>query len=160
MKKYSLLVILALLSISCGGQENETITEKNKTKIAEEPKGNWRVHKELDEHGNLIRYDSVYSWSSNGEYNNLSSLDRDSLMQSFKSSFFTNFSTFENEEFKNVFSQDSLFSNHFFNDNFFESSFGKDFMDIDKLRKQMIERQQKFLEKYQSEFMKPEEKDK
>lgn len=160
MKKYSLILLLALISIGCNGQENKTkTTEDSKAKIAEKPKGNWSVHKELDEHGNLIRYDSVYSWSSNYELNNLSSFDRDSLMQSFKSRFFTNFSTFKNEEFKDVFSQDSLFSKYFFNDSFFKSSFGKDFMDIDKLRQQMIERQRKFLEKYQSEFMKPEAKE-
>ena len=40
---------------------------------------------------------------------------------------------------------------------FFESPFGKVFMDIDKLRQQMIERQKKFLEKYQSEFIKSED---
>ena len=46
---------------------------------------------------------------------------------------------------------------HFFNDDFFGSNFGNDFMDIDKLRQQMIARQKKFLEKYQSEFIKPED---
>ena len=36
---------------------------------AQEPKdkhGAWKVNKEFDENGNLIRYDSVYSWSADG----------------------------------------------------------------------------------------------
>lgn len=158
MKKYILLFMVSLLSVGCKGQVNDTKKvekEKNKTNIVEEPKGSWKVDKEFDKNGNLIRYDSVYSWSSNNNLNKLSLLDKDSLMQSFKSRFFSNYSVFENQGFEDVFSQDSLFSKHFFNDDFFESNFGNDFMNIDKLRQQMIARQKKFLEKYQLEFIKP-----
>lgn len=157
MKKYVLLFMVGLLSISCNGQKNEHKTETTESdeKLVEQPKGTWKVDKEFDENGNLIRYDSIYSWSSNGKFDNLSLSDKDSLMQSFKSRFFTNYSGFENQGFEDVFSQDSLFSKRFFNDDFFGSDFGNDFMDIDKLRQQMISRQKKFLEKYQSEFIKP-----
>ncbi|WP_417237697.1 hypothetical protein [Bizionia sp.] len=159
MKKYILLFMVGLLSISCNGQKNEQKTEIKESdgKLVEQPKGTWKVDKEFDENGNLIRYDSIYSWSSNGKFDNLSVSDKDSLMQSFKSRFFTNYSGFENEGFEAIFSQDSLFSKRFFNDDFFGSNFGNDFMDIDKLRQQMMARQKKFLEKYQSEFIKPED---
>ncbi len=156
MKTYAFLLIIALWSVSCSGQEDKVIKEESKqaeNKI-EDPKGTWRVDKEFDENGNLIRYDSIYSWSSS-KFDDIASLDKDSLMQSFKSRFFTNFSKFENERFENVFSQDSLFSNRFFNDDFFISPLGKEIMDIDKMRQQMIARQKQFLEKYQSEFVKP-----
>lgn len=159
MKNYILLGMFGLLSMSCQGQENETakIEKENNTDLVQEPKGTWKVDKEFDENGNLIRYDSIYSWSSSGTYDRLSPFDRDSLMQSFKSRFFTNFSKFENEGFEDIFSQDSLFSKRFFNDDFFGSPFGKDFINIDKIRRQMIEKQKEFLEKYQSEFSKPED---
>jgi hypothetical protein len=160
MKNYILIFIVSFLSISCKGQGNEikkVEKENNKTDIVEEPKGTWKVDKEFDENGNLIRYDSIYSWSSNDKFDNLSLSDKDSLMQSFKSQFFSNYSRFKNQGFDDVFSQDSLFSKHFFNDDFFGSSFGKEFMDIDKLRQQMIARQKKFLKKYQSEYIKPED---
>ena len=152
--------MVGLLSVSCNGQKNETKkgeTKESEGNVVEQPKGTWKVDREFDENGNLIRYDSIYSWSSNGKFDNLSSIDRDSLMQSFKSRFFTNYSGFENQGFGDVFSQDSLFSKRFFNDDFFGSDFANDFMDIDKLRQQMITRQKKFLEKYQSEFIKPED---
>lgn len=160
MKKYILLLMTVFLSISCSGQKNET--KESETKESEEstvkvPKGNWKVDKEFDENGNLIRYDSVYSWSSSNKFDNLSILNRDSLMQSYKSRFFTIFSDFKNQGFDNVFSQDSLFIKRFFNDDFFGSDFGKDFMNIDKIRQQMIQRQKMFLEKYQSESIEPKE---
>ena len=160
MKKYILLFMIGLLSVSCNSQNNDiknTETKESDEEIVKEPKGTWKVDKEFDENGNLIRYDSIYSWSSDDKYNNLSLSERDSLMQTFKSRFFTNFSGFENQGFEDVFSKDSLFSKHFFNDDFFGSDFGSDFIDIDKIRQQMIARQKKFLEKYQSEFIKPED---
>ncbi|MDV7187088.1 hypothetical protein R3X25_07325 [Lutibacter sp. TH_r2] len=158
MKKYILLFMVGLLSVSCSGQNKEArkiAPKESEETIAEQPRGTWKVDKEFDENGNLIRYDSIYSWSSNNKFDNFSNLDKDSLMQSFKSRFFTGFSQFENQGFEDIFSQDSLFSNHYFNDDFFGSNFGKDFMDIDKVRQKMLARQKKFLEKYQSEFIKP-----
>ncbi len=160
MKKYVLLFMIGLLSVSCNGQKNDTKsaeTNEIKGNVVEQPKGSWRVDKEFDDNGNLIRYDSIYSWSSNGNLENFSNVDKDSLLQSFKSRFFTNFSGFENQGFEDVFSKDSLFSKRFFNDDFFKSDFGKDYMDIDKITQQMIARQKKFLEKYKLEFVKPED---
>jgi hypothetical protein len=162
MKKYILLFMVGLISISCIGQKNEQKTEvkESEEKLVEPPKGTWKVNKEFDEKGNLISYDSIYSWSSNGKFDNLSFSDKDSLMQSLKSRFFTNFSDFENNGFDDVFSKDSLFSKHYFNDDFFGSILGNEFMDVDKLRQQMIAWQKKFSEKYQSGLIKPEDKDK
>jgi len=157
MKKYVLLFMIGMLSVNCNSQNKDLKNKESEEKSVKEPKGSWKVDKEFDENGNLIRYDSIYSWSSDNKYDNLSFSERDSLMQSFKSRFFTNFSVFENREFEDVFSKDSLFSKHFFNDDFFESDFGSDFMDIDKIWQQMNARQKKFLEKYRSEFIKPED---
>ena len=158
MKKYILVFMIGLLFLSCNGQKNDTKNTEiieNEGPIVEQPKGSWKVDKEFDDKGNLIRYDSIYSWSSNGKIDDFSTVDKDSLLQSFKSRFFTNFSDFEKKGFDDVFSQDSLFSNHFFNDDFFNSDFGKDYMDIDEITQQMIARQKNFLEKYRSEFIRP-----
>lgn len=155
MKKCVLLLAVALLSVNCNGQKNKD--KKVEITEIEKPKGSWKVDKEFDENGNLIKYDSIYSWSSNNNMEGLSAIDRDSLMQSFKLKFFKNYSRFEHQGFENVFSEDSLFSKHFFNDDFFRSDFGTDFMDIDQITQDLFSRQKKFLEKYQSEFVLPEE---
>lgn len=159
MNRYILLFILGLLSANCNGQNKDLNTESksNEGNITETPKSSWKVNKEFDEDGNLIRYDSIYSWSSNGKFDNLTVQKRDSLIQTYKSKFFTNFSGFENQGFEDMFSEDSLFSRHFFNDDFFKSDFGNDFMDIELIRKQMLLRQKEFLEKYQSDFNKPQD---
>lgn len=148
MKKYILIFIVALLTVNCNGQNKET----------KKPIGSWKVDKEFDEKGKLIRYDSIYSWSSNDKIRNLSSVERDSLLQSIKSKFYNNYSDFAKDGFEDIFLQDSVFNKQYFNNNFFESDFGKELMDIDKIRQQMINRQQEFLKKYHSEFVKPEEK--
>lgn len=156
MKKYMLLFTVCLLMVSCNAQNNKADNLERDNTPYETPKGSWKVDKEFDENGNLTRYDSIYSWSSHDTYNTLG-INKDSLMQSFKSRFYSNFSRFEDEGFQDIFSKDSLFSKRFFNDDFFGSSFGKDFMDIDHIRQQMMDKQKRFLEKYQSEFIKPED---
>lgn len=148
-----LCMVLALSTISCNGQKHRQ--KESVERIENQPKGSWKVDKEFDENGNLIRYDSIYTWSLNNNETNLSSIDRDSLLKSFKSKFFTNFSEFQTQGFEDVFSEDSLFSKHYFSNDFFKSNFGREFMEIDKIMKQMEDRQKKFLEKYQSEFINP-----
>ena len=160
MRTPFLLVMIGLLGVSCNPQSqdiNPSETKESQDNIVEAPKGNWKVDKTYDDNGNLIKYDSIYSWSSNDNYDKLSPFERDSLMQAFKSRFFTSFSRFENDGFDPIFSNDSLFSQHYFNADFFGSDFGSDVMAIDKMRQQMIARQKAFLEKYQSEFLKPED---
>lgn len=160
MKTYIILLIIVLLNTNCKGQNNNELKNKNSTNKSEyaskQPKGSWEVNKEFDENGNLIKYDSIYSWSSSSKYNDLNNMEKDSILQSLKSKFFKNYSHFENEGFDDIFSDDSLFSKHYFNNDFFNSDFGQDFMDIDKITEQMLAKQKALLEKYQSNFMEPE----
>lgn len=148
--------MMGLLSLSCNGQKNElekTETNQAEKNLAEHPNESWKVEKEFDDRGNLIRYDSIYSWSSTGGLTNFSKVGKDSLLQSFKSRFFTNFSDIENNGFDDVFTQDSLFSKFFYSDDFF----GSNFMEMDIIRQQMLERQKKIIEKYHLDFIKAED---
>lgn len=159
MKKFALVIITALVSIGCNGQNDKNAlaqSQEIEDSIGDQPLGSWKVNREYDERGNLIRYDSIYSWSSDGKIDKLSNIDRDSLLNSFKSRFYSNFSAFDDQGFESLFSKDSLFINKYFNDGFFESSFGQDYMDLDKLTQRIIERQRKFLEKYEGDFSKSE----
>ena len=119
MKRTFLLVPTLLLILSCHGQEHKKEPGKESTdKVAqkEEPKGSWKVNREFDEDGNLIRYDSIYSWSSSDYDKDLAKIDRDSLLQSFKSRFSEGFSPFDEEGFNSFFADDSLFTQRFFED--------------------------------------------
>lgn len=162
MKKSALLLLaLMFLGNGCHAQEKEEgarAQEQKETEKSGTPKGAWKVHKEFDESGNLIRYDSIYSWSSADAMEDLATLDRDSLLQSMRSRFYEHFSGMDTLEFPNFFGRDSLFTKGFFDDGFFKSEFGRDFMDIDHMRKRMEAIQQEFLRKYQSgPDLKPEE---
>lgn len=154
--RYFLVLMLSSVLVSCNAQTKTEKTDKieeSKPKT-EQPKGTWKVDKEFDENGNLIRYDSIYSWSSDGKFEDLSKIDRDSLLNNFESKFYEHFSQFKNDGFEDIFESDSLFSRHFFNDDFFRSDFGEEFMDIDKIRQKMFDRQKRFLEKYSKDFEK------
>ncbi|MCM4166329.1 hypothetical protein KCTC52924_03260 [Arenibacter antarcticus] len=155
MKKLAILSLAAFLTTSCKGQENkkDDIQHLDSTELlVEQPKGRWKVDKKFDKQGNLIQYDSIYSWSSYGDLNSRIKQNPDSLLQSFRSKFYRNFSDIDTPRFGDLFAKDSLFAQQFFDDDFFNSQFGKDFMDIDKIREQMESMQQKFLERYQSEY--------
>ncbi|MDF0707686.1 hypothetical protein [Flagellimonas okinawensis] len=145
--------VLLLVLTSCQGQEKKEneMAKDGENKAMARPKGSWKVDREFDENGNLIRYDSIYSWSSDS-LNDLSGLDRDSLLSNFESKFYSHFSQFRDQGFGDLFEPDSLFSKRFFNDGFFESDFGEDFIELDNIRKRMMERQRKFLEKYRSDL--------
>ncbi|MFD0863988.1 hypothetical protein ACFQ1M_17360 [Sungkyunkwania multivorans] len=162
MKRYMILMLAALLSTSCNSQEkmNGDVVDKDAaSKDTEVPKGSWTVNKEFDENGNLIRYDSIYTWSSEKHSNDMASLNKDSLLRSMESRFYRNFSAFDfnKEGFGDLFAEDSLFTKRFFSDDFFESRFEEDFMDIDKMRERMEAMQKRFLERYRKEIDAPED---
>ena len=154
MKTY--VIMMALLSglMSCKGQgkKDGAIAGEGQKKEIDRPKGSWKVDKEYDESGNLIRYDSIYSWSSDGALNDLAGLNRDSLLNNLESKFYRNFSQFKSQGFEDIFEPDSLFSKRFFNSGFFDSDFGEDFIELDNVYRRMLERRKRFLEKYRSDF--------
>ncbi|MDT7829395.1 hypothetical protein RQM65_12015 [Pricia sp. S334] len=155
MEKLVMLSLAVILTASCKGQEHkneENIQEDNQKQITEQPKGTWKVDKEFDEDGNLIRYDSIYSWSSSDYLGELAQKNPDSLLQSFRSKFYRNFKGFDDRGFGDFFTEDSLFTKRFFDKDFFDSQFGEDFMDIDRIRERMETMQQNFMERYRSEF--------
>jgi hypothetical protein len=160
MKKYGIMLLAAMLSMSCNSQENrnsETPKHDDQASV-ETPKGNWKVHKEFDDDGNLISYDSTYTWSSNRGLEQMTDKDRDSVLQAMQSRFYQHFSGFDlnDGDQMDLFSEDSLFAKKFFDDSFFDSEFGEEFMDIDRIQQHMHDMQQKFLDKYRSEFRKSE----
>ncbi len=153
MNKYVILLLTTCISMSCNSQESKRKEEvENKVEVTNEaPKGSWNVHREFDPAGNLIRYDSIYSWSSGADLNQLTTLDRDSIIKSMQSKFYRNFSHFDfgDGRFESFFDEDSLFSKRFFNEDFFDSDFGKDFMDINKIHERMENMQKQFMDRYQ-----------
>ena len=69
-----MLVFVQLLSVSCNGQQEKQMA------LGKRPDVKYKVDKEYDRNGNLIRYDSSYSYSSQGAIN-------DSLIRNFTETF-------------------------------------------------------------------------
>ena len=64
MKKLTTLLLMFII-IGCNSQEKDKKQTENNLKEDSivKPEEKWDVHKEYDEFGNLIKYDSIYSWS-------------------------------------------------------------------------------------------------
>lgn len=145
------LFIFSLLS--CKGQdqkkeENLKSEQKIEERTSEVPEGRWEVHKELDENGNVIRYDSIYSWSSSGDYDELSKFNIDSLMRSHRSFVQKRFSAMRDNDFSYLFGQDSLFPRSFFEEDMFMNQFGKDFPELEAMKRRMERMEEEMMQEF------------
>ena len=138
MKKLIILFAIPLLVISCNGQVKEKPDErvvKNENETIQ-PKANFKVNKEYDENGNLIRYDSAYVWSYSNLMGDSIEVDVDSVMSYFYP-FMNSHQRFGfpliNED---MFYNDSLFYNDFLNHDYFMNRWENT---MDRMNKMMLE---------------------
>lgn len=106
------------------GQTNQRKSNSDEKNV---PQSNITVNKEYDENGNLIRYDSTYSWSYSNIRND--TLVNDTIIYGNKEffdrkDFFPDIPFFDDEDFFNDrFFSDSLFADRSFFDDFFNEKF-------------------------------------
>ncbi|RAJ15193.1 hypothetical protein [Olleya aquimaris] len=163
MKKLILFSLVAILATSCNGQDNDTLKQDfAKTETPQDtvkPKVSWKVNKEVDENGNVIRYDSIYSWSSSsGNLKSFNSMEVDSIYSAMQSRMKQHFSNFGFSEFSSFKDQDSIM-NQFFSDSFFSNKMTTDFPDIESIRQRMEAMQQQFFNQQRAIIPKIEEKE-
>ena len=123
-----LLIIFSSLLTNCKGQNNKSVEENSNT---HKPKTNIIVNKEYDEDGNLIKYDSTYSYY----YSNIENdtILRDSIFNQFKSQFDEKYIFSNDPFFNNFFYEDSTFYNEFFTEDFFSHRFRDNIEQMNKL---------------------------
>ena len=114
MKKITVLVLVSFLISNFSFSQLEVYLDTIKNNS---PNESWNVNKKYDKNGNIIQYDSSYSYSysSTGEYLNIDSL-------------ITNFGI--NNLFSNPFDLDSSFNFHNQKSRMMENFFNE-FMEID-----------------------------
>jgi len=127
MKPYMLCAFLIVASSALAQAQ-----VKENLKTYPTPKENSSVTKKYDENGNLIQYDSVYTFS----YSNFNpdSSELESIFQTFPKFFNQNMDEFLGSDFIRP---DSVFFNNFFNGNFFEQGFINQDEDLLKLMQRM-----------------------
>ena len=123
MKKLIFLVLFFIIISNSFFSQIEVYIDT--TKI-DSPNETWNVNKIYDKDGNIIQYDSSYSYSSNGEYLNIDSLISTFGMNNFFSNpfiidstfnFFNQRSSMIEDIFKEFIQIDSFF-NDLLDDNF------------------------------------------
>jgi hypothetical protein len=148
MKK--ILILLLVLNITgCNSQVKEpkqAAKDKKDTTIVK-PKETWDVKKEYDEFGNLIKYDSIYSYSYSNIEGDSINVNLDSIMNSFKSYFDKNTPFKWQHDFSYFPQNDSMFMNDFFKDDYFFSQWNKQSIDIPKMMRQMDSTRNLFLKR-------------
>lgn len=144
MRTIACILAVAFSLESCNGQiKNE---DMGKTRIPADtiasserqfPGGSWTVTKEIDEQGNIIRYDSVYTYSySNLKGDTIAIKDVDSVIRSFKKYFESRIPSGWKNSFLDAYWNDPLLEEDFFKRNYFFSRWEEDGLNMEsKLRK-------------------------
>lgn len=158
MKTTQILLIVALSFASCNAQEaNKAPIEKKtgKTVFSNTPKEEWKVTKEVDEEGNIIRYDSIYTWSYTNMKGDSIRVNVDSLMRSFDAYFNQHFPSVFERSFVNPIWSDSLFQSDFFKDDFFQYRFEHNFYDLEEMFHRMDSLRNLFFQERYPGLMEP-----
>jgi hypothetical protein len=121
-------IVLSLILHSCNGQINK---EKNQDKNLNSPQTNIKVNKQYDKNGNLIRYDSTYSYYYSNIKNDTSL--RDSIFNNFKSHFNQKYFFSDEPFFNHSFFEDSLLKYDFYKYDFFLNRFRRNMERMDSL---------------------------
>lgn len=156
MKKKKIIIQLLpfLIFLGCNGQtkkENESLLSSGKehTKIIEDtlnkPKVRVKVNKQYDDKGNLIKYDSTYSYIYSGPGGGELQLNNDTVYNRFRSYFDRKYPDFFSPQFDDIFLNDSLFKYDFFNKDYFMQRF--------KLNREMFERMYRQMDSIKGDFM-------
>ena len=138
MKTITLSIMTVLCMSGCNAQENKSgESTKESLQAKPQPKESWSVDKEVDEYGNITRYDSTYTWSYSNMEGDSVSIDVDSVMRSFNNYFNRNFPSIWGQGFMSPMWNDSLFHRDFFMDDYFHRRWRNDFFDMDGMMQRM-----------------------
>ncbi|OAB78675.1 hypothetical protein [Cochleicola gelatinilyticus] len=106
MKTLFFMAAFTASLVSCTAQETKQDRDasQNSQVEASEPQGSWTVNKEFDEQGNLVKYDSIYSYSY-GSVNGkpMPSKSMDSIMNLFQDNFNQGFPSISEDPYMSSF---------------------------------------------------------
>jgi hypothetical protein len=144
MKKFVFTLLLGLILAGCHAQDDRSKSKddlaekKTDSTFLEQPKISWKVDKKYDGQGNIIGYDSIYSYSFDNLRNLPRDMNLDSIMGSMRILSQGNLSSFlEDHNMGRFMEMDSLMNgDQFFND-FFERQRSNGFSGMQELFQQM-----------------------
>lgn len=134
-----------LIFSSCQGQnqkENHSLLQ-NKDSLSK-PQVHIKVNKQYDNKGNIIRFDSTYSYAYSSPKGEIK-LSNDSVFKQFHTFFNTTHPNFFDNKNHNLFFNDSLFKYDFFNNDYFQKRF--------ELNQKMFEQMFKEMDSIKQNYM-------
>ena len=150
MKKTVCTLLCLMLFLGCNSQkkeDQESQTDKNEKEIIK-PQEKWDVKKEYDAFGNLIKYDSIYSYSYSNIEGDTIQVNLDSIMNSFRGYFEENTPFNWNKRFSYFPQNDSLFMSDFFKEDYFFNQWNRQPLDISEMMRQMDSTRNEFMKKF------------
>lgn len=152
MKNVICLFLVAILATSGSAQEQKGVTPQKHHPANKIPEGNWSVNKEIDENGRIVRYDSVYAWSSSGtDLRELNGLSPESIMSEMRARMRSSFATIPSDPFALFFgdTQDEEIQaeSHPFGGDFFSGIHKNDFPMLDRMRAHMEDIRRQFFQR-------------
>lgn len=150
MKKL-IYILFALFFIGCNSQDKKkqkAQESNNKEEQTVKPKETWDVNKEYDAFGNLIKYDSIYSYSYSNIKGDSLKVNLDSIMDSFRGYFDKNTSFRQRDNFSFFPENDSLFMNDFFKEDYFFKNWKNQHSELDEMIKRMDSSRNAFLKRF------------
>lgn len=154
MKKLTVLLV-ALVLAACNNQEKDNTPNQQKeqdTTVAV-PQAQWNVKKEYDEFGNLVKYDSTYTWSYANKEGESLNVNLDSIMDSFKGYFGQNTPLNWSDDFFYFPKNDSLFMLDFFDEDYFYRSWRDQLSELDARIRRMDSSRNYFMKRYHPGLM-------
>ena len=143
MKRVVIFLIFPLLVSACQAQ-NDKKPQKGNSKISQDqvpitrqPKVDVKVNKKYDDNGNLVGYDSTYSWSYSTIQGDTVNIDADSAFSQFKPLFDTHFPNFSPNLYDDFFGLDSSFYQDFMSPLYFHDRWQKALMQQEKTFREM-----------------------
>lgn len=138
--------------MSCLAQENNDNLILEDSLNTNKPQTKIIVNKEYDENGNLISFDSSYSYF----YTNVNqdSTFGDSSYTLFQEDFFNSFFKIQKSFLNDIFFEDSLLNYDFYKDDFFSQRFRFNHERFDKLYHNMDSLKNNFFHEYEKGFNK------
>lgn len=131
---WMLFIAVTLILSSCNGQEKR-IENDDLNALKNAPKEDIKVNKEYDEDGNLIRYDSTYTYF----YSNIENdtIAEDSIFMNFKKLFEMQYPFSYKPYFNDFFFRDSLMKYDFYKNDFFTERFRQNLEHTEKIFQEM-----------------------
>lgn len=140
MKRIIFSILLSLFSVwGCNSikpkaaEQHQPITTADTLK----PQPDIRVNKKYDSRGNLVQYDSTYTYNYSFPGGSMKQLNSDSFYRQFHSLFHSSYDDLLDRNLNQMFFNDSLYKYDFFNPDFFNKRFELNRSMFDNIFKEM-----------------------